>query len=442
MKPQTWSQLLIEIENQLSTTITAEEVANKVGYSVYYFYRLFSAHMGRSFSAYVLERRLKKVLHTVNNGKTWLEAAALYGFDTYAGFYKAFVKEYGCSPRKYLEIYKHENKKLEIPEVLFVRLSKQEIRRILKNWAIDPTLTITDVSTINSLNHPKAVWKIGDGYFLHQTKDRNGELKNIAIAEALGKQQLASSLPILTKAGQTFIEEDSLLILKKGVEGTALSIAEILGDSSKQYAFSYGQAIAKLHKAFLELETRILCDSSDLFEQLKSWAIPKVKNQVEQWALAIPSDFFDSYLTAFSQLKDELPTQIIHRDPNFSNILFLDQKISGFIDFDLSEKTIRLFDPCYCATSILSSLSADQYEQWLPILNGILQGYDWENPLTIEEKKAIFYVICTIQLICVAYFSDQNNADDTTKKLAQTNRNMLEYIIQKKEEIQAIFNEN
>ncbi|OEG20798.1 hypothetical protein BCR25_00370 [Enterococcus termitis] len=122
--------------------------------------------------------------------------------------------------------------------------------------------------------------------------------------------------------------------------------------------------------------------------------------------------------------------------------MFLDQKISGFIDFDLSEKTIRLFDPCYCATSILSSLSADQYEQWLPILNGILQGYDQENPLTLEEKKALFYVICAIQLICVAYFSDQDNADDTTKQLAQTNRNMLEYIVQKKEEIQAIFNEN
>lgn len=30
------------------------------------------------------------------------------GFDMYAGFYKIFVKEYGCSPKKYLVIYKNE----------------------------------------------------------------------------------------------------------------------------------------------------------------------------------------------------------------------------------------------------------------------------------------------------------------------------------------------
>jgi crossover junction endodeoxyribonuclease RuvC len=30
-----------------------------------------------------------------------------YGFDTYAGFYRAFVKMYGCSPKKYLSIYQN-----------------------------------------------------------------------------------------------------------------------------------------------------------------------------------------------------------------------------------------------------------------------------------------------------------------------------------------------
>ena len=32
-----------------------------------------------------------------------LETALEYGFDTYAGFYMAFCREYGCSPAVYLK---------------------------------------------------------------------------------------------------------------------------------------------------------------------------------------------------------------------------------------------------------------------------------------------------------------------------------------------------
>lgn len=68
-----------------------------------------------------------------------------------------------------------------------------------------------------------------------------------------------------------------------------------------------------------------------------------------------------------------------------------------------------------------------------------MHGYDEENPLTKEEKRALFYVICAIQMICIAYFSDEDNDTPTFKKLAKINRELLEFIISKHDEIELIF---
>ena len=69
--------------------------------------------------------------------------------------------------------------------------------------------------------------------------------------------------------------------------------------------------------------------------------------------MVIDKSFLESYQRRFRELYDELPKQIIHRDPNPSNIITNDDKW-GFIDFDLSECSVRIYDPCYAASAILS----------------------------------------------------------------------------------------
>jgi len=82
--------------------------------------------------------------------------------------------------------------------------------------------------------------------------------------------------------------------------------------------------------------------------------------------------------------------------------------------------------PEYCPKS-----SDEEYEKWPEILAGILRGYDLEAKLTLEEKQAVFYVICSIQMICIAFFESNN----IYKELAKTNRQMFKFIIQNKEKI-------
>ena len=95
------------IERNLKTIITIEELASISGYSVWHNCRVFSQIIGLPVAGYISKRRLDKAITEISNGRKAVDVVLEYGFDTYAGFYKAFVRMYGCSPKKYLS-GKHE----------------------------------------------------------------------------------------------------------------------------------------------------------------------------------------------------------------------------------------------------------------------------------------------------------------------------------------------
>ena len=95
-------QTLDHIEAHLRAELTAGELAQMAGYSVYHYSRLFRAATGMSVGHYILRRRLLHGGYAMAQGKSGVDAAAEYGFDTYAGFYRAFLREFGCTPSEYL----------------------------------------------------------------------------------------------------------------------------------------------------------------------------------------------------------------------------------------------------------------------------------------------------------------------------------------------------
>ena len=116
-------------------------------------------------------------------------------------------------------------------------------------------------------------------------------------------------------------------------------------------------------------------------------------------------------MRTFEVLYPSLPRQIIHRDPNPGNIV-ADGTAIGFVDFDLSERNVRIFDVCYAATAVLSESFGRDDGKWLEFLRDIIRGYDCIACLTEEERRAIPYVILANQLICVAWFEEQENYKD------------------------------
>ena len=149
---------------------------------------------------YIMQRRLDHALVEIAAGRKGIDVVLEYGFNTYAGFYKAFVRMYGCSPTRYLRIYSKT-------EAIIMR-SEKDVRSILGNWDIPDGLVIENAFT----RHWKTrevmwqIWDIGGEYFL-KTNERPKMIKNMRIAKALDKEGLASEfLSIPTKAGDDYLD--------------------------------------------------------------------------------------------------------------------------------------------------------------------------------------------------------------------------------------------
>lgn len=315
--------------------------------------------------------------------------------------------------------------------------TKTELRKLLENWDIPNDLTINNVKIAGTDRYDDSEWSVGNSYIL-KTGDRVQRLKHLRIAKALGTNGFPASLPVKTKTGAEFLDAENIFILSRVIPGAPLESGEtgpFLGEKREAYARECGIGIAKLHRALKAVEPDILPNQQDLYSHVTEWALPNVRLQNKQWGMGLEDCFFDDYIKTFGSLFAGLQKQLIHRNPCPSYIFFEDGKVSGFEDFDLSERNVRLWDPCYCATGILSEASGQMYEVWPDVLAAILRGYHSVNPLTAEEKKAVYYVICSIQMICVAFFENCEEYKD----LAKTNREMLAFIVRNRQKIDGIF---
>jgi GTP pyrophosphokinase len=86
------------IEKYIRESVTAQDVANNAGYSLYYFSRIFKKQMGLSVMEYVKERRLIKASEEIESGKKIIDVALEYGYQSHSGFTKAFKNKFGFSP--------------------------------------------------------------------------------------------------------------------------------------------------------------------------------------------------------------------------------------------------------------------------------------------------------------------------------------------------------
>lgn len=86
------------IDQRITENITLRELANTTNFSVYHFSRIFTGIIGKSAMSYITHRKLQYAIYDICNGKKIIDAAMEYGFETHAGFTKAFKKFYGCTP--------------------------------------------------------------------------------------------------------------------------------------------------------------------------------------------------------------------------------------------------------------------------------------------------------------------------------------------------------
>ena len=402
------------IEENLQTDITAAELAQAAGFSLFHYYRLFQQTTGLPVMQYILRRRLLHGVYAMNRGESKLDAALGYGFDTYPGFYKAFCREFGSTPTEFLKANRAKRPyRIDITREEHMTITHKKAAQILENWNLDQE-AITDIYCESTGARQSNAFYVGESHVLKCTANLGKLKKQIEVTTAIESIGLLADTPIKTADGRDYVREGELYFcLTRRLPGKQL-VSHRFGDGDGRFV---GEIIGQLHLALARVEDCV--SEADLLSTVRDWALPKAKE-----ALGLSEDFCRNYLTTFSGLYPQLPRQIIHRDPNPGNIICADDRW-GFIDFELAERNARIYDPCYAATAVLSETFDGSNEGWLNIYRDILWGYDSAVHLTDAERQAVPYVILANQFVCVAWFAEQ----EQYLELFETNRRMTKWLI-------------
>lgn len=407
------------IEENLKCDITAQELSERAGFSLFHYYRVFQTAVGMPVMQYILRRRLLNAIYEIHCGEKMIDVALLYGFETHAGFYKAFVREFGCTPTQYLNKYRVKKPyRIDIVKEEHIVVTHKKATQILEKWGLEKE-TISDIYYEGSGNRNENAFYIGQDFVLKFSANL-GKLKNhIAISKELERVGLFAATPVKTKEDEEVVADGELYFcLTKRLEGQQIKISEIYEEDLEDKARFIGEVIGHLSKALENAD--VLVKEANMYESVINWAIPHLKGKVE-----LSEEIISGYVENFGKMLPKLPTQVIHRDPNPGNIIIGEEKW-GFIDFELSEENVRIFDPCYAATAILSESfetgNETKFMKWVQIYKNILYGYDDVVKMTAEEKRAVPYVVLSNQLLALAWFA----GNDKFQELYETNKKMTE----------------
>ena len=411
------------IEDHPQTDITAAELAEMAGFSLFHYYRLFQQATGLPVMQYILRRRLLHGVYAMKQGSSKIDAALAYGFDTYAGFYKAFCREFGSTPSDFLESSRARRPyRIDITKEEHMTITHKKAAQILQNWNMGDE-TITDIYYEVTGNKNDNACYVGDGYVLKYTANLGKLKKHIEVSTALESIGLLAAVPVTTIDGAQYVQEGEVYFyLTRRLPGEQM-VSNRFGAGDGRFV---GEIIGQLHLALSKVEDFV--SEADLLATVRDWALPKAKAE-----LKLSDGFCGEYLDTFAALYPNLPRQIIHRDPNPGNIICADDQW-GFIDFVLAERNVRIYDPCYAATAVLSETFGQNNDKWLEIYRDIICGYDSVAHLTDKERRAIPYVILANQFVCVAWFAEQ----DKYAEILETNKKMTAWLIEKLEELKDI----
>ena len=86
------------IDENIEEDITVRMLASMAGYSPFHFGRLFANCIGMTVMAFVTWRKMQFALYDLSQGSKVIDIALKYGFETHAGFTRAFKRCFGYPP--------------------------------------------------------------------------------------------------------------------------------------------------------------------------------------------------------------------------------------------------------------------------------------------------------------------------------------------------------
>lgn len=266
-----------------------------------------------------------------------------------------------------------------------------KINKILYHWGLQNR-------KIKQIYH--TAWQVGDDYVLKLYHNKEMLERNLKILRVLDEMRIPVGQIVPTYENAQYVSSDDIFyFLSKRLSGSRI----IQIENVRNLAFMMGGIISDLHLAFKKCEDMDEFWNNSLLDEMNGWVKNNFKNT--NWKY-LGRDEYEKVTAQLADIYDSLPEQLIHRDVHFGNFLFADGKFSGYIDFDLSQRNIRVFDLCYFLLGLLSE--EEKYnlteEQWFEFVKYTFDGYESKMKLSEIEKEAIPHVMKCIELLFISYF--------------------------------------
>ena len=238
------------------------------------------------------------------------------------------------------------------------------------------------------------------------------------LSELLASKGLPVVDYVKTKDGNPYFAYDGVYFcLMKKITGEHLD--PFSGDC-KQNGFMLGEVVARLHQALSGITIDEGIHEADFSKEFENWIVPELNEK------NLSVHFDDGVLSTCREITSmctSLPRQIIHRDTHPGNLLFEDGNFSGYLDFDISQRNIRIFDICYLGCSLLVDNYRDvqRLKQWQDIFTSILSGYESVQALDDAEIEALPGLFIFDEVLFTAFFSKQNQPEIVQSCIDMTN---------------------
>lgn len=163
------NEILDYIEENIKEDLTLVELGRRFHYSPRQLYYYLHGITGMPIMKYVRQRKLVNAAQEIALGRKIFDVAVDYGFETQAGFYKAFLQCIGCTPSEFQNHHKLRQLKQISRKLLSAKKETEEMSEIVIRKMV--------------LHDTKSLWEnIFSGNTPEEVKER--VQKNVAEMEA------------------------------------------------------------------------------------------------------------------------------------------------------------------------------------------------------------------------------------------------------------------
>jgi len=289
---------------------------------------------------------------------------------------------------------------------------------IIRKWNLD----VSNLVEIKS-----HVWSLDEKYIM-KCVDNENTIQKLGTYIELKKSGIPVPEIIPTIDHQVFFKvENQYYFIYRKVEGRHIDEKTFI--DLPQVAYNVGRVIGRLHLAFNELDNTSDFEEVSLVEEMNGWIRKSITElPSERYSYKV----FDECVDQLIEVYDTLNRQVIHRDLHLENLLFMDDKVTGYIDFDLTQINVRIFDIAYFLINFMVGKTEDKLyiEKWKQAVSDFLQGYQELNQLSTVELNALHTMMCCIELLFVAFFHNMGNEEFSTGA-----EQCLKWLVQNEKEI-------